>query len=122
MKNILSTTRLREDMLEQLENEFGEYEFRFVKSREVTDRDREWADIFVTYGSDMKAEDMQAFKNLKWVMVMNVVLDDLALSEMEGILITNARAIHKIQMKEYMIELLLQLYNDSHRLKLGHDR
>ncbi|WP_017549266.1 D-2-hydroxyacid dehydrogenase [Salinicoccus carnicancri] len=122
MKNILSTTRLREDMLDQLENEFGGYEFRFVKSRDVTDSDREWADIFVTYGSDMKAEDMQAFKNLQWVMVMSAGLDDMPLSEMEGIHITNAKGIHKIQMTEYTIGLLLNFYKGIHQLNLEQER
>ncbi|AKG74465.1 D-2-hydroxyacid dehydrogenase [Salinicoccus halodurans] len=122
MKNILSTTRLREEMMDQLENDFGEYEYRFVKSRELSDEDREWAEIFVTYGSDMKAEHMEAFKNLKWVMVMSAGMDDMPLDQMKDIHITNAKGIHKIQMTEYTIGLLLNFYKGIHQLKLEQSR
>lgn len=121
MKNILSTARLREDMVDQLEIEFGKYEYRFVRAREVTDADREWADIFVTYGSDMKAQHMDAFKNLKWVMVMSAGLDDMPLEQMKGIHITNAKGIHKIQMTEYTIGLLLNFYKDFYKLNMDQD-
>lgn len=122
MKNILSTTRLREEMMEQLEKDFGEFEYRFVRAREVTDADREWAEIFVTYGSDMKEEHMEAFKNLKWVMVMSAGLDDMPLEQMKDIHITNAKGIHKIQMTEYTLGLLLNFYKDIHQLNLEQER
>lgn len=122
MKNILSTTKLREEMVDQLENDFGEYDYRFVRAREVSDEDREWADIFVTYGSDMKSEHMKAFKNLKWVMVMSAGLDDMPLEQMKGIHITNAKGIHKIQMTEYTVGLLLNFYKDFYRLNVDQSK
>ncbi|WP_411842271.1 D-2-hydroxyacid dehydrogenase [Salinicoccus sp. HZC-1] len=118
MKHILSTAKLREEMVQYLEKNFEEYEYRFVKAREVSDEDREWADIFVTYGSDMEPGHMDAFKNLKWVMVMSAGLDDMPLEQMKGIHITNAKGIHKIQMAEYTIGLLLDYYKDIYQLKV----
>src|SRR5699024_3853543 len=88
----------------------------------VTDRGREWADIFVTYGSDLRAEDMQAFKNLEWVLVMSAGRDDLPLREMEGRHITNAKGIHNIQMTEYTMGLVLNCYKESRQLNLEQDR
>lgn len=117
MKNILSSVRLREEMTEYLEKNFSSYEFKFIKAKEMTDEDRAWADIFITYGSDMKKEHMKAFKNLKWVMVMSAGLDDMPLEEMKDIHITNARGIHRIQMTEYAIGLLLAFYKDLYQLK-----
>ena len=117
MKNILSSVRLRAEMTEYLEEHFSDYEFRFIKAKEMTDEDRAWADIFITYGSDMKQEHMKAFKNLKWVMVMSAGLDDMPLEAMKDVHITNARGIHKIQMTEYTIGLLLAYFKDLYQLK-----
>src|SRR5699024_4205323 len=111
------SVRLREEMREYLKKHFSGYEFRFIKAVEMTDEDRAWAEIFITYGSDMKQEHMETFKNLKWVMVMSAGLDDMPLEAMEYVHITNARGIHKIQMTEYTIGLLLAYYKDLYQLK-----
>ncbi|MFB9861603.1 D-2-hydroxyacid dehydrogenase [Salinicoccus siamensis] len=117
MKHILSTVHLKPHMVEAIEEAHPELTYIYRKSEEMTEEDKAWCDIFVTYGSDFTSEDVGSFKNLKWMMVMSAGLDDLPLEELEHVHITNARGIHKIQMTEYTIGLLLDFYKGFHQLK-----
>lgn len=117
MKHILSTVHLKPHMVEAMEEAHPDMTYIYRKSEEMTEEDKAWCDIFVTYGSDFTSEDVESFKNLKWMMVMSAGLDDLPLEELEHVHITNARGIHKIQMTEYTIGLLLDFYKGFHQLK-----
>ncbi|TVT27605.1 D-2-hydroxyacid dehydrogenase [Salinicoccus cyprini] len=117
MKHILSTVNLRPHMIEKMEEKHPELEYRFRKTAEMTDEDREWCEIFITYGSNFNEDDVKAFKNLEWMMVMSAGLDDLPLERLDHVHITNAKGIHKIQMTEYTVGLLLSFYKDFNQLK-----
>lgn len=105
-------------MIEEIQEKYPEMEYRFMKSSEMTDEDREWCEIFITYGGNISGKDVEAFKNLKWMMVMSAGLDDLPLTQLTHVHITNAKGIHKIQMTEYTVGLLLSFYKSFNQLKV----
>ncbi|MFC3418533.1 D-2-hydroxyacid dehydrogenase [Salinicoccus hispanicus] len=121
MKHILSTVNLRPHMIEEIEEKYPEMEYRFTKSSEMTDEDRGWCEIFITYGGNINEEDVGKFKNLKWMMVMSAGLDDLPLAQLTHVHITNAKGIHKIQMTEYTVGLLLSFHKNFNQLKADQD-
>lgn len=117
MVNILSTVRLKEEMVTELEEKFQSYHFKHIKKDEITDEDRKEADIYVTYGGDMSDEEAEKFENLKWVMVMSAGVDDVPLSALRHVEITNATGVHRIQMTEYTIGLILNHFKNFTQLK-----
>lgn len=116
MKNIVSTIRLPDEMIAAIKKVLPEADYEYVRSREMTASERERAEIFVTYGTDMTEEHVPEFKNLKWIMVMSAGLEMMPLDKLENVLITNATGIHKIQMTEYTIGLILSYYKDFNLL------
>lgn len=116
MKNIVSTIRLPDEMIAGIKEVLPQANYEHVRSKEMTAKEREQADIFVTYGTDMTEEHVPEFKNLKWIMVMSAGLEMMPLDKLEDVLITNATGIHKIQMTEYTIGLILSHYKDFNLL------
>ena len=116
MKNIVSTIKLPEEMIAGIKEMLPEAKYEHVRSKEMTAEERERAEIFITYGTDMKEEHVPEFKNLKWIMVMSAGLEMMPLDSLEDVLITNATGIHKIQMTEYTIGLILSHYKDFNLL------
>lgn len=67
------------------------------------------AEILITYGEDLTDEIIARCVQLKWIMVISAGLELMpfeAIAE-RGILVTNARGIHKIPMAEYTLGLIL---------------
>lgn len=101
-------------------------EYEYISPEELSASERERAEIFITYGTDMKSGHVDEFKNLKWIMVMSAGLERMPLERLENVLITNATGIHKIQMTEYTVGLILSYYKSFNQLyedqKAGHWR
>lgn len=57
----------RPDLQKQLVDQFPEIEFAFRKG--IVDNDLETAEVIVTYGEDLSAEDIAKAQNLKWIFV-----------------------------------------------------
>ncbi|WP_340372797.1 D-2-hydroxyacid dehydrogenase [Peribacillus sp. FSL E2-0218] len=81
------------------------------------------AEVFITYGEDLTEEIIGKAKNLKWIMVMSAGMELLPFKAIEkrGIMVTNARGIHKIPMAEYTIGMLLQ-YEKKLKLLMKNER
>src|SRR5699024_4101841 len=69
----------------------------------------------VTYGADVNENLIQEEKNLKWIACLSAGVDKFPLKAIKdkGITLTNVRGIHKIQMAEYAISMLLQVYRNG---------
>ena len=82
------------------------------------------AEIIVTFGGDITAELMKQAHHLKWIMVMSAGVEKLPFSVIreKGVLVTNARGIHKIPMAEYAISMLLQVYRQARKLARNQER
>mgnify|MGYP001953539326 CR=1 FL=1 len=108
--NILSTTRLKGGLEEALTHEFPQVSFEFCSNINEASSSLGEAHIIITYGEDLTEEHIQSALNLKWIMVISAGLEKMPLKAIEdrGILVTNARGIHKIPMAEYAIATMLQ--------------
>ncbi|WP_298834425.1 D-2-hydroxyacid dehydrogenase [uncultured Planococcus sp.] len=105
---ILFTFIPKEDQQQRLSTEFPEVDFHFL----YKDKTRlPSADIIVTYGEDLTAEDIASAENVKWIMVASAGIEKLphqAIAE-RGITVSNVKGIHKIPMAESALAHLLSL-------------
>ncbi|WP_182201713.1 D-2-hydroxyacid dehydrogenase [Paraliobacillus salinarum] len=112
---IVSTTILTEEIREKLIADFPDATFAFHENMEQAEADLPKADILVTYGEDVTPPHIEQAERLKWIMVISAGMDEMPLRHIKarGIKVTNARGIHKIQMAEYAISMLLHVYRNN---------
>ncbi|MGG3495270.1 D-2-hydroxyacid dehydrogenase [Peribacillus simplex] len=81
------------------------------------------AEILITYGEDLTEKIIGKAANLKWIMIMSAGMELMPFKAIEerGILVTNAKGIHKIPMAEYTIGMLLQ-YEKKLKLLMKNER
>ncbi|WP_210367349.1 D-2-hydroxyacid dehydrogenase [Bacillus sp. REN3] len=106
--NIYSSLLPSESIREEVKKAFPEVRFEFHKGiKEELFLD---AEVFITYGEDLTDELIFKTDKLKWIMVMSAGLEKMPFEacKTRGILVTNARGIHKIPMAEFTIGLMLQ--------------
>lgn len=112
---VVSTAKLRESLRNELCDRFPEVEFLFYKS--MTEAEESWsqAEILVTYGEDVTEDILASFIQLKWIMVISAGLEKMPLRKIKekGIIVTNARGIHKIPMAEYTFSVLLNVAKNT---------
>ncbi len=67
------------------------------------------AEILVTYGEDLDTEVLKKLSSLKWVQVISAGVERMPLKALEdqGVIVTNARGIHRTPMSEYTLGLML---------------
>jgi phosphoglycerate dehydrogenase-like enzyme len=105
---VLFTFLPRDNQQERLRAEFPEVKFHFLykdKTHLPT------ADIVVTYGEDLTAQDIESTNNLKWIMVASAGIEKMphAVIAEKGIVVSNVRGIHKTPMAESALAHLLSL-------------
>lgn len=107
---IVSSILPNEDLQKELIEKFPQGDFYFHRGMDEAEADFADADIFITYGNDLTSEHISKTTQLKWIMVMSAGVEDMPLHacEQKGIVVTNARGIHKIPMAEYTIGIMLQ--------------
>ncbi|ANU23951.1 D-2-hydroxyacid dehydrogenase [Planococcus donghaensis] len=105
---ILFTFVPRQDQQQRMKNEFPEVDFYFL----YRDKTRlSSADIIVTYGEDLTAEDIEVAEKVKWIMVASAGIEKLPHQAIEarGITVSNVKGIHKTPMAESALAHLLAL-------------
>ncbi|ANU12434.1 Phosphoglycerate dehydrogenase [Planococcus halocryophilus Or1] len=105
---ILFTFVPRVDQQQRIIEEFPEVDFYFL----YRDKTRlSSADIIVTYGEDLTAEDIESAVKVKWIMVASAGIEKLPHQAIEsrGITVSNVRGIHKTPMAESALAHLLAL-------------
>lgn len=109
---ILSTTRLTAEIEQQLTEDFSDFIFKYTNNIEEAEKHLTEADILLTYGSDITVKHIQVAESLKWIMVLSAGIDQMPIEEIQkrDILLTNVRGIHKTQMAEYALAMLLNHY------------
>ncbi|MBP2078679.1 D-2-hydroxyacid dehydrogenase [Oceanobacillus polygoni] len=112
---ILFSAKISSKHHEKLKHDYSDQQFLFSDSDEMTKKHLDEAEVLVTYGSDVNEEVIQHASKLKWIMVLSAGVDELPFELMKEkeIILTNARGIHKIQMAEYAISMLLQVYRQE---------
>lgn len=105
---VLSSIKIGEERLEKLLA--AQPEAKIVQVREFTETDPE-AEILLTYGWDIKKETLDLFPKLRWIQTLSAGVDALPLAELaeRGVVLTNVKGAHKIQMAEHVIWSILML-------------
>lgn len=107
---VLSSARIQNDLQTQLVNNHPDIDFRFYRRMNEAIADLPQAEILITYGEDLTDELIESAKSLRWIMVISAGLDQMPFKAIKknGIIVTNARGIHKIPMAEYTLAAMLQ--------------
>ncbi|WAA12940.1 D-2-hydroxyacid dehydrogenase [Fervidibacillus halotolerans] len=108
--DIVASFNRREALQRKIIDQFPNLNFFFYKNMKELGSHIERAEVLVTYGEDVTDEIILKAKNLKWIMVISAGLEKMPFKivKEKGILVTNARGIHKIPMAEMAIGYLLQ--------------
>ncbi|MET3683098.1 phosphoglycerate dehydrogenase-like enzyme [Alkalibacillus flavidus] len=116
--NVLTTCKVKSSIKEHFETQFPDVHFNWQESiGEATPYLHE-ADVLITYGEDLAADDIEKAKRLSWIMVISAGLDKMPFDQIEkqNITVTNARGIHAIPMAEYVIAMILQVSRQAKTL------
>ncbi|MCA1055592.1 D-2-hydroxyacid dehydrogenase [Rossellomorea aquimaris] len=107
---IVFTFQPKEEFVDDLTQQFPEVDFLFYKKIEEAESALPHADILVTMGEDLSERHIELSGKLKWIMVTSAGLEKMPFESIreKGILVTNARGIHKIPMAEFTFGLILQ--------------
>jgi phosphoglycerate dehydrogenase-like enzyme len=94
---------------EELKLKYPNIHFQFNKEIKDADPYLSEAEVLLTYGEDLTEEHIRRAKKLKWIMVVSAGIDKMPLGACRenGILVTNARGVHKIPMAEYTLGMML---------------
>lgn len=94
---------------EKVQGDFPDVHFQFFKGMKNAHTALKEAEVLLTYGEDLTEELIEKAENLKWIMVMSAGIEKMPLNicREKGILITNARGVHKIPMAEYTLSMML---------------
>ncbi|SFB17005.1 Phosphoglycerate dehydrogenase [Lentibacillus halodurans] len=115
---ILSSAKISEKHQIRLRERYPDVTFIFCSNMDEAARHIDNAEILITYGEDLNGGLISEALQLKWIMVLSAGLDKMPFEAINarGILVTNARGIHKYPMAEYAISMLLQVYRQSKQL------
>ncbi|MGF3105001.1 D-2-hydroxyacid dehydrogenase [Rossellomorea sp. DUT-2] len=107
---IIFTFQPKEEFISDLKNSFQEVEFLFYKKIKEAEKELPEAEVIVTMGEDLTDFHIEKSKKCKWIMVTSAGLEKMPFKAIKkrGILVTNARGIHRIPMAEFTIGLILQ--------------
>jgi phosphoglycerate dehydrogenase-like enzyme len=107
---VVSSIYPKEVMQDDIRGKFPEISFEFFRGMENAEEAFYDCDIFLTYGTDLTEKHIYESQSLKWIMVMAAGLDKMPLyaCREKGVIVTNARGIHKIPMAEYTLGAMLQ--------------
>lgn len=106
---IVTTAKIGNKHQENLKQKFPHLEWIFCESLEQAISFGEKAEVLVTYGEDLTSESIQLFPVLQWIQVISAGVERMPLRalEQQGVIVTNARGIHRTPMAEYTLGLML---------------
>lgn len=112
---ILFSAKISEKHQLSLKEKYPNEAFVFTENMKQAEAFLEEASILVTYGEDLDEKNLAKAINLKWIMVLSAGVERLPFQQIadRNILVTNSRGIHKIQMAEFTISMLLQVYRQE---------
>ncbi|QYY43358.1 D-2-hydroxyacid dehydrogenase [Aneurinibacillus thermoaerophilus] len=115
---VVSTAKMSQRHQEKLKSMFPHHNFFFFASIKEAEQEVKNTDVLVTYGEDVTPDNICEMRSLKWIQVLSAGMDLMPLSVIgqRGILVTNARGIHKIPMAEYTFGVMLQVARRTNEL------
>lgn len=115
---IVSSANFKTEIKDKLIRTYSGVTFRFFGNIEEAESDLTDADVLITYGEDLTDEIIGKTEKLKWIMVISAGLDLMPFKAIKekGIIVTNAKGIHKFPMAEYTIGMMLQIARQTKQL------
>ncbi|WP_102347628.1 D-2-hydroxyacid dehydrogenase [Bacillus sp. Marseille-P3661] len=115
---ILTTFRVKSIIKDKLIKTYKNTEFTFHASMKDAIEDLKNAEVLITYGEDLNDEIIDSAQKLKWIMVLSAGIEKLPFEAIKrkGILVTNAKGIHKTPMAEYTISMMLQVARNTKKI------
>lgn len=112
---IVFSRKLAESYQDRLKGKFPNENFIYCDTMEEVNTYIRDTEVYVTFGSDINEEFIKKAVSLKWIHVLSAGVDNLPFASIRerGIRVTNVRGIHKTQMSEYAISMLLQVYRQE---------
>ncbi|MFD1850488.1 D-2-hydroxyacid dehydrogenase [Oceanobacillus bengalensis] len=112
---IVFSAKISSKHQERLRTSFPRQTFIFCHSAKEAFENVKDAVVYVTFGDDVDEKLLSEAKKLKWIAVLSAGVDGFPFSLLKekGITVTNAKGIHAIQMSEYAISMLLQVYRQA---------
>lgn len=112
---VLSMNRLTEDTERKLQESNQSITFVFASNDDEIKTAIKKAEVILTYGEDLTEEHINEAKQLKWIMVLSAGLEKMPFDAIRkrDITLTNVRGIHKVQMSEYALAMLLNHYRQT---------
>lgn len=106
---IVTTAKISEKHQEHFKSQFPQLNWIFCESLEQAQAFSNSAEVLITYGEDLSMDVMREFDKLKWIQVISAGVEKMPLQDLEqsGIVITNARGIHRTPMSEYTLGIML---------------
>lgn len=111
---VISTIDLKE-LIDELAAQYPEYQFIQRNGFDgLTDEDIQTMDIIITYDSKLDETIINRANSLKWIAWYAAGVNKLPLSLIneKGIILTNARGVHKIQISEYIFSYIMTDYKN----------
>lgn len=111
---VISTIDLKE-LIDELAAQYPEHQFIQRNGFDgLTDEDIQTMDIIITYDSKLDETIINRANSLKWIAWYAAGVNKLPLSLIneKGIILTNARGVHKIQISEYIFSYIMTDYKN----------
>jgi phosphoglycerate dehydrogenase-like enzyme len=107
MKIVVSTFPFPEQNLAELQTFFGQIDFVFPKSKD--DLIKEVVDADAIISMVLKEDQIKNAPRLKWIQTLSAGVEAYPLDYIQEkeILLTTSRGIHKVQMSEYAISMMV---------------
>lgn len=103
-------------IMEKLSSKHTEFQFIICLDKNKMMDQLSDAEVLVTQNCSI--DMLKAAPNLKWIQVVSAGVDLLPLGEIKsrGIILTNAKGVHKTQMSEYAIASMIMLARNFHMM------
>lgn len=108
------TAKIREKYQQALVRDFPDIEFFFHQDLETG----AWpdAEVLVTFGrADLPERFLEKLPGVKWIQALTAGVDELPLAQLaqRNVRLTNVKGIHRIQMAEYTLSVMLQVIRQN---------
>ncbi len=123
MTKVICTYSLTAEQLNSVQKRFGDrVEIIKVKDFEKAGPELAEARVLLTNQMEIDRGDLERMKNLKWIQCVFSGINHFPFDYLreKGIILTNARGVHRIQMSEFIVSLLLSIVRRSYHYTKAH--
>ncbi|HET7616671.1 MAG TPA: D-2-hydroxyacid dehydrogenase [Bacillales bacterium] len=114
---LVTIDEVSEKQLHSLKKIVGDNEVKLETSLESSKLPLRDTEIWITYGFDVTAENLDRMPDLKWIQVFQSGVEHIPFEELEkrDIKLTNVKGIHGVPMAEHVMSIVLYVTRDIPR-------